>query len=122
MPSERIRIRCDSCKNTVSFPAAQAGTTQECGSCGQYIDVPDSSTDFYDPNKGAEKYQDQVSEFDRQQEIARRQIEQYQRQLDDWEEILQKKEQEADKMSAMIDRWNALAERFEKLLARWEKE
>jgi molecular chaperone GrpE (heat shock protein) len=120
MPSDPIHIRCESCDNVVSFPASQAGSTQECAVCNAYIDVPDSSTDSYDPNQEEQKHEDQVREFNRQQEIAKKQMEQYQRQLDDWEEILQRKQQEANKMSAMIDRWNAIAERFEKLLARWE--
>jgi hypothetical protein len=90
MGSDRIRIRCESCNNVVSFPATQAGSTQECGVCSAYVDVPDSSTDFQDPNREVQKYQDQISEVDRQQEIARRQIEQYQHQLDAWEEILKK--------------------------------
>jgi hypothetical protein len=122
MTSDRIRIRCESCQKVVSFPAHQAGTTQECGACGQYIDVPDSSTDIYDPNREAQKYHDQTSEFDRQQKVAKEQLEQYHRQLDDWEEVLQKKQLEGERAMALIDRWNAIAERFEKLLDRWEKE
>ena len=122
MHPDRIRIRCESCNNIVSFPATQAGSTQECGVCNANIDVPDSSTDFYDPNLEAQRHQDQVSEFERQQAIGKKQQEQYQRQLDDWEEVLQRKQQEATKMSAMIDRWNVLAERFEKLIARWDKD
>src|SRR5579859_4981240 len=116
MPSEPIRVRCDECENVVAFPATLAGTTQECPECRAYVDVPDSSTEFYDPNREVQKYENQVYEVDRQQEIARRQLEQYQRQLDEWETVLQRKKQETEQMFAMIERWNSLAERFEKLL------
>jgi hypothetical protein len=36
-----VKAECDECGKTSEFPAAQAGTVQDCPHCGEYMDVPD---------------------------------------------------------------------------------
>jgi hypothetical protein len=118
MPSDDICITCDRCKKRIKFSVTKAGRTEECPECGAYVDVPDYSADAFDPKKDAERYETQIAEYERQQQIASSQTEQYQRQLDRWEEIVRREEATVEQMAATIQRWNSLADRVERFLQR----
>ncbi len=36
-----VKAECDECGKTSEFPAAEAGSVQDCPHCGEYMDVPD---------------------------------------------------------------------------------
>jgi Putative prokaryotic signal transducing protein len=40
-----VNATCDECGKVSEFPAAQAGTVQDCPECGEYMDVPDLEPD-----------------------------------------------------------------------------
>ena len=45
-----VQAKCDDCGKVSDFPAAQAGSVQECPNCGEYVDVPDLEGESGDPD------------------------------------------------------------------------
>jgi hypothetical protein len=113
-PDVRLQLRCDSCGHTVSFPASDVGTVQECPECGGYIDVPEigrppTSTEVEEAARARtqREWEVQSQETTRQLEVGAKQLEQAQRAL--------------DRRDQQDDRYDELMNRFERVLAMWEQ-
>ncbi len=110
----RIQLRCDNCGTTVSFPASDVGTVQECHECGEYLDVPEigrppttAEIDDAAAARTARAWELQSQETTRQQALIAKQIDQAQRAL--------------DRRDQQDDRYDELLNRFDRVLARWEQ-
>lgn len=55
-----VSATCEECGRASEWPAAQAGTTQDCPHCGAYMDVPDSEDDWSGVDFGAEDGEDEA--------------------------------------------------------------
>lgn len=45
-----VKAECDECGKSTEFPAADAGSVQDCPHCGEYMDVPDLEDESPQPN------------------------------------------------------------------------
>jgi hypothetical protein len=113
-PDVRLQLRCHSCGHTVSFPASDVGTVQECPECGGYIDVPEigrppTTAEVEDAarERTQREWEFQSQETTRQLRVNAKQLEQAQRTLD-------RREQQDD-------RYDELLNRFERVLTMWEQ-
>lgn len=131
MAETRIQMQCEGCGKTVTFPAADLGTVQECPECGGYLDVPeltrvptvyDQQTDAYarqseETDRQLRRSGEQQEETERQLRQAAKQLEQYQRQLDQRDRLTALEEQLLERAARLLDRWEALAARVEQALS-----
>jgi hypothetical protein len=135
MAEARIQMKCEGCGKTVTFPAADLGTVQECPDCGGYLDVPeltrvptvyDQQTDAYtrqseETERQLRRSGEQQEETERQLRLTGQQQEQTQRQLDQRDRLAALEEQLLDRVIRLLDRWEALATRADQALSDLEK-
>ena len=120
MSEPQIQTSCEGCGATVTMPASQIGTVQECPQCGGYIDVPEITRVPTILDQQTERYELQAQETDRQLEVAKRQQEQNQHLLDRYDRIATRQDAIWDRAGELLDRCQALADRFERVLSKME--
>lgn len=149
MADSRVQMKCDGCGKTVSFPANQQGTVQECPECGGYIDVPEITDaplgwaqmgEAYtrqslqnqrqvgrvgaqqdETDRQLRRGDEQQEHFQRQLDRGDQQAEHNQRQLDFGDRLGALQEKLLERAGRLLDRWEALAGRLEQLLGDIEK-
>ena len=120
MAEARIQMECEGCGRTVTFPATELGTVQECPECGGYLDVPELT-------RVPTVYDQQTNAYDRQSEETERQLRRAAAQQEETERQLRcsgEQQEHAQQQLATRDRLDSLEERLlqraAQLLDRWE--
>ena len=135
MAEARIQMQCEGCGKTVTFPATELGTVQECPECGGYLDVPeltrvptvyDQQTDAYarqseETDRQLRRSGEQQEETERQLRCAGGQQEHAQRQLDTRDRLDSLEERLLQRATQLIDRCETLAARVEQAVIDIEK-
>ncbi len=135
MTEARIQMECEGCGRTVTFPATDLGTVQECPGCRGYLDVPelsrvptvfDQQTDAYD--RQTEETERQLRRAAAHQEETERQLrcsgelqERAQQQLATRDRLDSLEERLLQRVAQLLDRWEALAARVEDAVIAIEK-